>query len=130
MSDDADLRERFAALRDEDALRTPGLAVMLRRRRRSPRRRSGVLAAGAVLAAAVAALVVLEARHDRPAVPMSDAGPRLVDWRAPTDFLLNTPGLELMHGIPQIGGSTIGPHPGPDPYDSTAIHRAGEGHRS
>ena len=36
----------------------------------------------------------------------------LTDWHSPTDFLLTTPGSELLHAVPHIGESrgTLAPH--------------------
>jgi hypothetical protein len=102
--DDRDLRDRFAHLRAEDragvpAFRAPSAAA---RWSWSPR---------LVVAAAIVLIALVLARPD--ATP-----PRLaheVDlgaaaWRSPTDFLLVTPGRELLRSVPTLGSpETLAP---------------------
>jgi hypothetical protein len=100
---DQELRERFAALRRDDAKRTPDFERMLRRsRHRASSRLGGLVAASCLLLAAVAASV-FQISHDRARPAPNAFTPSLANWRAPTDFLLNTPGRELMHTVPRIG---------------------------
>ncbi len=105
MNDDPEIRQRFAALRDEESKRVPAFEHVLRRTRSTPtlslRAVAGSVCAVVVLAI-VAALAVPQLRAPRP--PDADV-PSLAQWRAPTDFLLNTPGQELLQGFPRIGES-------------------------
>ncbi len=105
MTDDRDraLHELFGALRGEAAAGAPefhdaltGVARRRERIRRARRRMAGITAA---VAATAVALVIL-------AWPIT-GGKRiaLVDlattrWEAPTDFLLRTPGAELLRTVP------------------------------
>jgi hypothetical protein len=58
-----------------------------------------------VLAAAIVVIAVVLARPDR---TRPTGAPHVVDlgavvWRSPTDFLLSTPGSELLRSVPAIG---------------------------
>ena len=96
MSDDHGLRGAFASLRREEQARGPTLQRILARR--APARRVVLVpmfAAAAVLA--IVALVLPQLRHEpRPAIS-------LAEWTEPTAFLLNTPGRELLSGVPEFG---------------------------
>lgn len=99
---DLDLRERFAALRREVEAHTPPLALPeapLPRARPLP----AWAAAAAVAAVIVGALWLLRGRDVR---GTPDLGQQLLasaQWVAPTDFLLETPGRELLRGVPGFG---------------------------
>jgi hypothetical protein len=99
--EDRDLRERFARLRHEDRAHVPPFRAP--RAQVAPRwRRLGQIAA----AAAVVLIAVVLARPDRTPPPILgrqivDLG--TVDWKSPTDFLLLTPGSELMRTVPAVG---------------------------
>ena len=95
--DDADLRQAFAVLRREDANAAPIFQAVLARAR--PRRLAplGGLLVAASVAAAVLGIVV---RRPDPPKPMASMG----TWIAPTDFLLSTPGREIVQTVPRIGG--------------------------
>ena len=102
--DGADLRAAFAVVRREDAAGAPPFqAVLAASRRADHRRRPWLMPAlmGTMTAAVVAvALVAVTRRPDpRPPSPVS-----IEDWTAPTDFLLETPGRELLETVPSIGG--------------------------
>lgn len=61
----------------------------------------------ATLLAVIVGLVVLESKHPppvsrRPAQAPSYAQASLESWQSPTDFLLETPGSELWHSLPQL----------------------------
>jgi hypothetical protein len=94
--DDGDLREAFAVLRREDERAAPTFeAVRARVRPRRVAPLGGLLAAASVAAAVLG--VVL--RHpDPPPPPVS-----MSHWIAPTDFLLETPGREIVQTVPRIG---------------------------
>jgi hypothetical protein len=98
--DDRELRKLFARLKDEDRGRTPSFRAPAMTG--APRRRP---MARVVLAAAIVGIAVVLARPDqtpritvRPAVDLGTTA-----WRSPTDFLLNTPGSELLRSVPSVG---------------------------
>jgi hypothetical protein len=94
--DDADLRQAFDALRREDAKAAPAFeAVRARVRPRSLIPLGGLLAAASV-AAAILGFVV---RRPDPRPPVAS----MEQWIAPTDFLLDTPGREIVQTVPRIG---------------------------
>jgi hypothetical protein len=97
---DHDVRELFARLKQEDGAHTPPFRKPMRteanRRSWSP----------GLAAAAVIALIALVLT--RPDAPPLHSSRQLVDlrvstWRSPTDFLLVTPGSELMRTVPAVG---------------------------
>ena len=100
---DSDLRDRFRALRREDAAAAPPFDATLaaaRARRVAPsHRRTGWLAAAAVVVAAVA-VVLLFTRPDRHGRTI---GLATVRWEGPTDFLLVLPGDDLLRTVPHFG---------------------------
>jgi len=101
--DETDLRGLFAALRRQDSAKTPAFETLLagaaagRGRRRPWPRGGGLLAAASLVVAALAAVAVLRAPPP-PARVVS-----IEEWRAPTDFLLRTPGREILETVPLIG---------------------------
>jgi hypothetical protein len=100
--DDTDLRERFASLRREEGASAPSFErVTGAARPRSNDAGWGVAVAACILIGAVAA-VIFHVPHPPSAAPTMTA-PTLADWRAPTDFLLDTPGAALLHTIPDLG---------------------------
>jgi hypothetical protein len=103
MTDDTDLRRKFESLRRESGRRTPDFDQVLQRSRppdTSGRFALGVVAGVVVVVAAVAIVRV----GDRPTRPsQSDRSAFILAWKAPTDFLLQTPGEELLRTIPRIG---------------------------
>lgn len=100
---DRDLRERFAALRREEEARVPEFVVRSRRGNEPGKQRfSGkLIAASACLAATIAAALWLL----RPTQPPNAYEPVAVitEWKPPTNFLLDTPGRELLRAVPTIG---------------------------
>jgi hypothetical protein len=94
--DDGDLRQAFAVLRRQEAKSTPAFEAV--RARRAPRRLGalgGLLAAASVTAAILGVVV----RRSDPPLPVASMG----QWIAPTDFLLETPGREILHTVPEFG---------------------------
>jgi len=101
---DDDLRARFVELRRDEEAQAPGFAFpppqwIGQSRRWSARR----LIAGAVcaitLVAAVLWLRFVPSQRARTGQPVAS----LTEWRSPTDFLLETPGRELLRSVPSIG---------------------------
>jgi hypothetical protein len=91
MNDDR-LRSAFAELRRIEALRVPPFGGLLSSRARRPSLR---------LAFAIVLLIVLAVAI----VPRRPPQPSITTWRAPTDFLLKTPGQELLESVPDLKGN-------------------------
>lgn len=96
-NNDNDLRERFASLRVGDAARAPAFDNILRRPTR-PRRRAWLryVAAAALVIITAFALPKFESRKS------SEPETLITEWTSPTDFLLETPGHEVLEGVPEI----------------------------
>ena len=108
--DDRELREVFQQLKEADRARTPSFRAPAMGA--APRRRPMVRVA---LAAAIVGITVVLARPDQ--TPRT-AAHQFVDlgaaaWRSPTDFLLNTPGSELLRSMPAVGWPDELPSPSP-----------------
>lgn len=112
---DSDLRDRFLALKRDDAARAAPFAPPARH---SDRRRTIPAWAAVMLTAAAAGLVWTLTRGTP--TPRPDAlDLTAVSWPAPSDFLLETPGRELLRDLPPLGlpydAATAGPTAGPSP---------------
>jgi hypothetical protein len=106
MNEDSNLREQFASLRDADAASAPSFeGVIGVARRRSNDAGWRVAIAACILMVAVGG-VILRVSHPGEAPTTRASAPTLADWRAPTDFLLDTPGRKLLHTIPDFGRRT------------------------
>jgi hypothetical protein len=121
--DDAEIREQYQRLRQQDERLGRPLDTFLPAWRRLPRRQPyrrqaasrghlrqlGPRLAAAALALALAAGVgALLRLRPRPAPPSEEAViARLSHWRAPTDSLLHAPGDQLLRGVPRLGESLI-----------------------
>ena len=95
--DDSDLRQAFAVLRREEAEGAPTFEAV--RARVRPRRLvpvAGLLAAASVAVAILGSSCAARIRRP-PTVSMGE-------WIAPTDFLLDTPGREILETVPRFGG--------------------------
>lgn len=117
MTDERWLRELFEAARRQDEASAPGFREVLRRD--PPRERAVRIPLAARLASVVTvlSLVGLLAVSHRVAGPAGDpsAEGELLSsarWSGPTDFLLATPGRELLLSTPRIGA--------PMPLDSAS----------
>lgn len=105
--DETDLRRAFAALRREDAELVPPFEAV---RASSGRRHASswmVLAVASLGVAVVATLLVWRPTPEPPMVSMEQ-------WTAPTDFLLNTPGWEMLGTVPRMGTRSLPPVPDRD----------------
>jgi hypothetical protein len=96
---DRELRDMFARLKDEDHAHTPPFRTPTWTAAQPWRLTRLAVAAAIVLVALVLA---------RPDGPPRNVGGQLVHtraatWRSPTDFLLVTPGSELMRTVPEVG---------------------------
>jgi hypothetical protein len=113
MSDrfDRDLRERFAALREADAVGAPSFPSVRRGRPAAPRSRSiGLLPAAALVATALVTAVVLMKAPGRPASSADDViaqATSLSAWTAPTDAWLKLSGLEIPSSVPSLSLSSV-----------------------
>jgi len=109
---DEELRELFSVLRSEDEAHVPAFMAERGRRRNGPPLPSGWrLATASVFAATVLAGTVFAAllwlRQGPPRTPgVPGRGPvpviSITEWKPPTDFLLNTPGREILRTAPVI----------------------------
>lgn len=100
--DDRDLRERFARLKDEERADVPAFRVP----REAPR---WTWSPRVVIAAAIILIVLVLARPDRAPTNLSIqvVDLRAATWRSPTDFLLVTPGSELLRSVPAVGSPEV-----------------------
>jgi hypothetical protein len=104
MTDDRDLRDRFAALRREEEARAPAFAALATSRRQHRRLSPGMFIAAAacvaaILAAVLWAMPLLWKPQHEPGTHVAS----ITEWKPPTDFLLETPGRELLRTVPTIG---------------------------
>jgi hypothetical protein len=112
---DQDLRDRFAALRRDEETRAPGFAAMSKPSTRQVRRRSParLIAATTLLTAVIAVALWLSPagwNHEfwnrelwRPHRDQGSQVASITKWKSPTDFLLQTPGSELLRTVPDLG---------------------------
>jgi len=95
MNDDRDLRDAFAELRNAESRSAAPFRVPVLTR--TPRR-------GGLLRWSVVAIVLMVAfgvlLRDETQVRSDDTP--ISEWRAPTDFLLLTPGVELVQTLPRL----------------------------
>ena len=112
--DDRDLDERFQALRREETDSTPAFRRVWNGavRMAGARRAHGLILIRWIAAAAAVTVIAGAAVLDRGASRMTappagraldDLAWPLAQWRAPTDFLLRTPGRDLFTTVPRIG---------------------------
>ena len=95
--DDRDLATAFADLRREEEGQTPPFDEVVRRGRTRPVRVSRFLLPRPVWLAAALALAALGVWLGvRAREPRHPDVPSLAEWRSPTDFLLATPGRDLL----------------------------------
>ena len=103
MNEEPMLRDHFARLRRAEEASTPSFEQVVGLPRRSDRGMPG-LAVTASVALVALTVVMLWVSHPHRPPSVHGAAPMLADWHSPTDFLLDTPGRELLHAIPDIGG--------------------------
>jgi hypothetical protein len=97
---DTALRKRFASLRQEEQQHIPAFASQWGRRSRVQRSKGlWFAAAGCALIVAIAILLLRSERTNRNEVSKVE----ITEWKAPTDFLLETPGREILQTVPEIG---------------------------
>lgn len=101
IDDDRDLRELYAALRRQEERAAPafaGVRALATHDRRGPHSPWVLLGLATAAAALVAGAFFLFRIPVRP-------GPSVTEWKAPTDFLLQIPGQEILRTLPRIGRS-------------------------
>jgi hypothetical protein len=96
---DEKLRERFEALRRDDARDLPGFAASLKARARRPAAGRAWIWAPACAAALGAALALWLPRPQPTPMP---APWQTGGWRMPTDVLLDVPGSQLLRELPEL----------------------------
>jgi len=99
-SPDDILRRRFAALRREEGQQAPEFARLWQTGAGARRRQARWFAAAACMLVALLALLWIRSvqhRSDDKTIAS------ITEWKAPTDFLLETPGRELLRAVPEIG---------------------------
>jgi hypothetical protein len=105
---DDDLRARFQALRNREVPLAPAFSLAgadaRRVTHRARRMRRAWYAAGGVALASAAAVALVVAWPKAPPFPIDLAG---TTWTGPTDFLLDTPGSDMLRTVPMISISTI-----------------------
>ncbi len=110
-SDDRDLRESFAALRDEDAAGTPPFSRLLRGGAAQPTARLVRWIPVAALAAVAAVTAVSLLSVPRGAqLSIEEAitqAQSLSSWTAPTDEWLTLSGLEIPDSVPSLSLSSV-----------------------
>ena len=94
------LRRRFAALRREEDQQAPEFATLWRARAGARRRQARWFAAAACMLVALLALLWIRSVQRR---PDDKTVASITEWKAPTDFLLETPGRDLLRTVPEIG---------------------------
>jgi hypothetical protein len=105
-NDDPDLREIFAGLRREDECAAPPFQRLwragARRDAMAPPVRTRWILATAGIAGIAAVVLTLSRGTPRVNVP-DESTVSLSTWRPPTDFLLQTPGRDLLATVPRLG---------------------------
>lgn len=95
MKDDR-LHNAFAELRRQETDGAPRFERLWQARPPQRRRLPVASLAFVVLLLIVGAFVALHEPPQRPSI---------TEWHAPTDFLLDTPGNELIHSVPDLKGT-------------------------
>ena len=125
MNDEYRLQAKYARLRRAEAASVPSFErVIGRDRRRSNHALWRVGVAAALLLTVATAAIVRLAPPGGSAIQAS----ALANWRAPTDFLLDTPGRELLHTIPDVGHNSSAELGPPPILMTTPLPRAGREH--
>lgn len=94
------LRRRFVVLRREEEQHAPEFTTLWKGRAEAPRHQARWFAAASCALIAVLAFLWMRSSQRR---PEERAVASITEWKAPTDFLLETPGRELLRTVPEIG---------------------------
>jgi hypothetical protein len=101
--EERELSRLFESERRADESAAPDLDALLARRprrRRSAGRRIALATAAALASLVTAAVLLVRGAAHR--APAAEPPKQLADWQSPTDFLLDTPGSELLTQIPTL----------------------------
>jgi len=101
--EERELSRLFEAERRADESAAPDLDALLVRRPRRPRsagRRIALTTAAALASLVTVAVLLVRGAAHRAA--SAEPPVQLADWQSPTDFLLDTPGSELLTQIPTL----------------------------
>lgn len=99
--DERDLQVLFDGLRNEERQHTPPYSrTRWPGHGRTMRVRLRLAFAGALMLLIAATIVIVNLPSDTP--PAAASIP-IAEWKAPTDFLLLTPGQELLQSAPRFG---------------------------
>jgi hypothetical protein len=97
---DSALHNRFVSLREQEQRHIPAFASLWGRKTQVQRSKGLWYVAAACALIVVAAILSLRSeRPNRDEVSMVS----ITEWKAPTDFLLETPGREILQTVPEIG---------------------------
>ena len=99
IDEDRDFRERFQELREAELRLAPRFGLP-RRRRLVPRRL--LATASALILLAVVVLISIRSRRTTFSASDRAAVHTIAVWHSPTDFLLQTPGSEILVSTPAI----------------------------
>ena len=101
--DDADLRAIFGALRHHEQSRAPEFTIEPPAFSRPARGRAPRIA----FAFALILIVIVFATTRHRALPPAPPPDVVANWKAPTDFLLSTPQIELLKDTPRFGERNV-----------------------
>lgn len=114
MNDDERLHDLFRDADRAQRAEAPSFSGLLRVSRERPRRydtyRMVLLAVAASIL--LAGIVIHSLRDSRPQLSPPDSFYSSVRWEGPTDFLLETPGKEILDTTPRIGAPLPPPEDG------------------
>lgn len=94
------LRNLFVSLRQEEQQSTPAFASLWARKNPVQQRKGLWFAAAACALIVVAAFLLLRSERPNREEVLTVS---ITEWKAPTDFLLETPGREILRTVPEIG---------------------------
>ena len=106
--DDPDLREYFAAVRQEEEARVPPMSKFVRRAQGLGRKnlsgRLTIAATGVAMTFAAALWLLPGSRAPQEELNRGrERAASITTWKPATDFLLDTPGREVLQAVPAIG---------------------------
>ncbi|MBI3450148.1 MAG: hypothetical protein HY049_14690 [Acidobacteria bacterium] len=114
--DDREIERAFSIARDEARRRAPKFSRMWGEAGRlaagtrgTPRWLPLAVTTAAIVAVAAAGLLFVTRRGGPPRAQPTEAEADITSWRAPTDALLETPGIEILTTLPAIGRTALTP---------------------
>lgn len=97
---DSALRNRFVSIREEEQRHIPAFASLWGRGAGAPHSNRFWRVAAACVVILVAAILLLHSKRPNKDEVLTVS---ISEWKAPTDFLLETPGREILQTVPEIG---------------------------